>query len=88
METIISAAITGAVTLTICLITNRAQAKATEALILHRLDQIERKQDKHNNLIERMTTGEIQEGEARKDVDVLSNRVRDLEKGDYHGHQA
>ena len=81
METIISAAITGAVTLTICLITNRAQAKATEALILHRLDQIERKQDKHNNLIERMTTVEIQEGETRKDVDVLFNRVRELEKG-------
>lgn len=82
METIISAAITGAVTLAICLITNRAQAKATEALILHRLDQIERKQDKHNNLIERMTTVEIQENETRKDVDVLFKRVRELEKGD------
>ena len=84
METIISAAITGAVTLAICLITNRAQAKATEALILHRLDQIERKQDKHNNLIERMTTVEIQENETRKDVDVLFKRVRELEKGDRH----
>lgn len=82
METIISAAITGAVTLAICLITNRAQAKATEALILHRLDQIERKQDKHNNLIERMTTVEIQENETRKDVDVLFKRVRELEKGE------
>lgn len=71
METIISAAITGAVTLAICLITNRAQAKATEALILHRLDQIERKQDKHNNLIERMTTVEIQQKEIIKDVDAL-----------------
>ena len=87
METIISAAITGCVTLAICLITNRAQAKATEALILHRLDQIERKQDKHNNLIERMTTVEIQEGETRKDVDALFKRVREIEKGEYHGHQ-
>lgn len=82
METIVSAAITGAVTLAICLITNRAQAKATEALILHRLDQIERKQDKHNNLIERMTTTEINVDRAQKDVNNLFSRVRDLEKGE------
>lgn len=80
--TIISSLIAAGVTLAVCLITNRAQAKATEALILHRLDQIERKQDKHNNLITRMTTVEIQEGETRKDVDALFNRVRDLEKGE------
>ena len=80
--TIISSLIAAGVTLAVCLITNRAQAKATEALILHRLDQIERKQDKHNNLIERMTTVEIQEAENRKDVDALFKRVRELEKGD------
>lgn len=80
--TIISSLIAAGVTLAVCLITNRAQAKATEALILHRLDQIERKQDKHNNLIERMTTVEIQEAENRKDVDALFKRVRDLEKGE------
>lgn len=79
METIISAAITGAVTLAICLITNRAQAKATEALILHRLDQIERKQDKHNNLIERMTSVEIKQNETSKDVDALFKRMREIE---------
>lgn len=80
--TIVSSLIAAGVTLAVCLITNRAQAKATEALILHRLAEIERKQDKHNNLITRMTTVEIQEGETRKDVDALFNRVRDLEKGD------
>jgi len=78
--TIVSSLIAAGVTLAVCLITNRAQAKATEALILHRLAEIERKQDKHNNLITRMTTVEIQEGETRKDVDALFNRVRDLEK--------
>ena len=80
--TIVSSLIAAGVTLAVCLITNRAQAKATEALILHRLAEIERKQDKHNNLITRMTTVEIQEGETRKDVDALFNRVRDLEKGE------
>lgn len=81
METIISTAITAAVTLAICLISNRAQAKATEALILHRLAEIERKQDKHNNLIERMTVVELKEGENRKDVDALFSRLREIEKG-------
>lgn len=80
--TIVSSLIAAGVTLAVCLITNRAQAKATEALILHRLSEIERKQDRHNNLIERMTTVEIQEAENRKDVDALFNRVRDLEKGE------
>ena len=80
--TIVSSLIAAGVTLAVCLITNRSQAKSTEALILHRLDQIERKQDKHNNLITRMTTVEIQEGETRKDVDALFSRVRELEKGE------
>ena len=81
METIISAAITGAVTLAICLITNRAQAKATEALILHRLGELERKQDMHNNLITKVTELDIHNAENKKDVDELFKRVRKLEKG-------
>ena len=81
METIISAAITGAVTLAICLITNRAQAKATEALILHRLGELERKQDMHNNLITKVTELDIHNAENKKDVDELFKRVRELEKG-------
>ena len=53
METIISAAITAVVTLVVCLITNHAQAEKTRALIDYRVSELEKKQDKHNNLIER-----------------------------------
>ena len=53
METIIAAAITAAVTLAVCLITNHAQAEKTRALIDYRVKELEKKQDKHNNLIER-----------------------------------
>lgn len=53
METIIAAAITGAVTLAVCVITNHAQAEKTRALLDYRLQQLEKKQDKHNNLMER-----------------------------------
>ena len=53
METIISAAITAVVTLAVCLITNHAQAEKTRELIDYRVSELEKKQDKHNNLIER-----------------------------------
>lgn len=53
MGTIIAAAITGAVTLAVCLMTNHAQAEKTRALLDYRLQQLEKKQDKHNNLMER-----------------------------------
>ena len=53
METIIAAAITAAVTLAVCLITNHAQAEKTRALIEYRMTELEKKQDKHNHYIER-----------------------------------
>jgi len=77
VETIISAAITGAVTLAICLITNGAQAKRTEALIEYRLDELTKKVEKHNNLVERMTSVEIHQRELTKDVDALFKTVRE-----------
>lgn len=53
METVLAAAISGVVTLAVCLITNHAQAEKTRALIDYRVSELEKKQDKHNNLIER-----------------------------------
>jgi len=53
METIIAAVISGAVTLAVCLITSNAQAEKTRALLDYRLGELEKKQDKHNNLMER-----------------------------------
>ena len=80
-SSIISSLISAAVTLAICLITNRAQAKATEALIIHRLDQIERKQDKHNNVIERVTILEHEDAHIKQDINELFDRARRLEGG-------
>ena len=53
METILAAAISGAVTLAVCLVQNHAQAEKTRALLDYRLSELEKKQDKHNNLMER-----------------------------------
>lgn len=81
METIISAAITGAVTLAICLITNNANAKRTEALIEYRLKALEEKQNVHNNLITRVTELSIHVEKNMKDIDNLFKRIREIEKG-------
>lgn len=50
ITTIIPAVISGIVSLVICLITQNK----TQALIEYRLDKVEEKMDKHNNLVERV----------------------------------
>lgn len=62
MTEIISAMITaGAMMVVQILITSRQNS-----LVLYRLEQLEQKQDKHNNLIERMTRVEDQVGNLSK----------------------
>lgn len=68
METIIAAAITAGVTLAVCLITNHAQAEKTRALIDYRVKELEKKQDKHNNLIERTFKLEGQMTEIQHEI--------------------
>lgn len=53
METIIAAAISAAVTLAVCIINNRSEQDKTRALLDYRLGELEKKQDKHNQVIER-----------------------------------
>ena len=73
METVIAAVISGAVTLVVCLITNHAQAEKTRALIDYRVSQLEKKQDKHNNLMERTFRLEGK-------MDEVSHEIHDLKK--------
>lgn len=73
METIIAAAITAGVTLAVCLITNHAQAEKTRALLDYRLSELEKKQDKHNNLMERTFRLEGK-------MDEVTHEIGDLKK--------
>lgn len=75
METVLAAAISGVVTLAVCLITNHAQAEKTRALIDYRVSELEKKQDRHNNYIERTYKLEGQMTE-------LQHEIVDLKK--YH----
>lgn len=73
MQTILAAAISGAVTLAVCLINNRAQAEKTRALLDYRLSQLEKKVDQHNHLVER--TYQL-EGRMRE----AAHEIADLKK--------
>ncbi len=79
METILSAAITGAVSLVVCLITNHAQNKRTLALLDYRLGQLEQKVSKHNNLVERTYHLEGDMDVVHEQIKVANHRISDLE---------
>jgi uncharacterized coiled-coil protein SlyX len=73
METLISSIITGIVAITTCLITQGMSNSKTRALIEYRLMELEKKQDRHNDVIER--TYKLEETSAIQDV-----RITNLEK--------
>lgn len=81
METIFAAAISGAVTLIVCLVTNHAQAEKTRALIDYRVSQLEKKQDKHNSLMERTFKLEGQVKECQHEIIDLKEFHKSMNGG-------
>lgn len=79
METIISSVITGIVAITTCLITQGMANKRTVALIEFKLDELTKRVDKHNNVIER--TYKLEEATALQDekIKVANHRIDDIE---------
>ena len=51
-ESIIAAAISGAVTLIVCMVNNHYQNTSTKNLTDYRLTKLEEKVDKHNNVVD------------------------------------
>lgn len=77
--TIVSSLISAAVAIVVCVITQYAQNKKTIALIEYKIEELSKKVEKHNNLIER--TYEL-EKEARlhdEQIKVANHRIADLE---------
>lgn len=62
-------------------VANYLQNNKTTALILYRLDELEKKQDKHNNLIERQFKIEKRVEVLETREKVSEHRIEDLEKG-------
>lgn len=53
MATIIPSLISATATLIVCMITSKAQHEKTMALIEYKIDELTKRVDKHNNVIER-----------------------------------
>lgn len=82
METIISSLISAGITLIVCLLNNKAQADKTRTLIEYRLMELEKKVEKHNNLIERTYKLEEQAGLATAEFRRVNHRLEKLEEDD------
>lgn len=67
-STVVGAIISGIV----ALVVSSKQHDKTIALVEYRLGELEKKQDKHNNLIERITL-------AEEKIKVANHRIEDLE---------
>ena len=80
METIIGACISAAVTLLVCVISNRSQQEKTRALLEYKMEELTKRVDKHNNIIERTYRLEEQSAILTEKVKVVNHRVEDLEK--------
>lgn len=86
----IEAIITGAVAIAVCMINNYFQQKAakeqhnkTIALIEYKLDEVTKRVDKHNNVIER--TYKLEEAQAviQEQIKVANHRISDLEEKEW-----
>lgn len=80
METVISACISAGVTLIVCLISNHSQQEKTRALMEYKIDELTKRVDKHNNIIERTYRLEEQMHLQEEKMKVANHRIEDLER--------
>ena len=82
----VEALITGGVAILVCMINNFYQQKAVEkkhnetiSLIEYKLEQLEKKQDLHNNAVTRLYEVEKRLGIDEEKIKVANHRIEDLE---------
>lgn len=80
MEAIISAVISAAGAVVVCLVNSHYQANATRNLIEYKLNELTKRVEKHNNVIERVYKLEKNEAVIEEKIDVANHRIDDLEK--------
>ena len=73
------AIITGAVTLIVCLINNSYQRKQILSLLEYKIEELTKKVEKHNNVIERTFLLEQKEAVQEEQIKVINHRLQDLE---------
>lgn len=79
--------ITGAVAIIVCMLNNlyqsravKAQHEKTIALIDYKLEELTKRVDKHNNVVERVYDLEQQAEVNEERIKVANHRIDDLEK--------
>mgnify|MGYP004628872333 CR=1 FL=1 len=79
--------VTGAVALIVCIINNFYQAKATRdqhdktiGLIEYKLDELTKKVEKHNNVVERITVVENDLKTTYRLIDTLRSDINSVKK--------
>ena len=80
METIISACISAAVTLVVCVISNNAQQEKTRTLMEYKLEELTKRVNEHNNLIKRTYALEEKMSVYEEQIKVANHRIEDLER--------
>lgn len=80
LSTIIPACISAGVTLLVCLINNRGQQERTRALMEYKLDELAKRVDKHNSVIERTYELEKNMAVVMEKIGVANHRIHDLEQ--------
>lgn len=83
----IDAIITGGVAILVCMINNffqlrqvKEQNSKTIALIEYKLDEVTKRVDKHNNVIERTYRLEESQAVMQEQIKVANHRISDLEE--------
>ena len=89
MTEIITALISAAAAILVCMISNAKQQKAAEkqhnttvALIEYKLDQLDKRVTVHNNVVSRLYEVERKIGIDEERINVANHRIDDLEQ--YH----
>lgn len=80
MEVIFSSCISAAVSLLICMINSKTQNNKTRALMEYKLDELTKRVDKHNSVIDRTYHLEEAVKITQNDIVVANHRIKDLEE--------
>lgn len=80
MTEIIVTVITGLVAIITCTINSIYQASATRKMTEYKIEELSKRVDKHNHLVERMYNVEQKEAVLEEKIDVANHRIADLEQ--------
>lgn len=79
-ETIIAALISAGAATLVCFVNNIFQQRKTEALLTYKMDELTKRVDKHNGLVERTYRLEEQASVFDEKMKVANHRIADLEE--------